>query len=294
MDAHSRASRGPGTVSGTPPAEYIPEGRSPFEFRIQQGTNIPEHEVRAAIASGDLGFVHSFTTGSTVNGPGVRAVVWTTLCMFRCKYCHNPDSWTLSNGSPVAIGSAIRQLMKYAIGLNTMDGGVTLSGGEPLMQPRFAARLFAAARAMNIHTALETNGFHGHRLSDKELLDIDLVILDMKAFRTEQHRRVTAGIENKTVLEFCHRLSALRRPLWLRYVLVPGLTDDEEEMVHIAAFAASLGIVERVEIIPFHQMGRFKWQKLGLHYELTAAQSPSQQSVARAVEIFRAAGLRAS
>jgi pyruvate formate lyase activating enzyme len=280
------------TDAGT--AEYLPEGRSPFELRVQQGTNVPEQEVRAAIASGELGFIHSFTTGSAVDGPGIRVVAWTSWCMFGCKYCHNPDTWTVSNGAPVAIGSAIKQLMKYAVGLKTMNGGFTLSGGEPLMQARFAARLFAAAKAMDIHTALETNGFYGNKLSDQELETIDLVILDMKAFRPEQHRRVTAGIDNKPVIAFCERLAALRRPMWLRYVLVPDLTDDEEEMVHIAAFAASLGVVERVEILPFHQLGRYKWQKLGLNYELADTESPSQQAIARAVDIFRAAGLKAS
>ena len=172
-----------------------------------------------------------------------------------------------------------------------MRGGFTLSGGEPLMQARFAARLFAAAKDLGIHTALETNGFYGDRLSDKELGNIDLVILDMKAFRPEQHKRVTAGIDNKQVIEFCQRLAALRRPMWFRYVLVPGLTDDDDEMERVAEFAESLGVVERAEILPFHQMGRYKWEKLGLKYALAQTPPPSEESIARATGIFCATGL---
>jgi pyruvate formate lyase activating enzyme len=269
----------------------VPEGRSPFELRVRQGTSVPESETRSAIASGELGFLHSFTTGSTVDGPGVRVVAWTTLCMFRCRYCHNPDTWTLSNGTPVRIEAAIDQLRKYATGLKVMKGGFTLSGGEPLMQARFAARLFAAAKDLGIHTALETNGFYGDKLSDKELSDIDLVILDMKAFSPQQHKRVTANIDNQPVIAFGQRLAALRRPMWLRYVLVPGLTDDDAEMEQVAAFADSLGVVERAEILPFHQMGRYKWEKLGLNYALALTPPPTPSQVARATGIFCAAGL---
>jgi pyruvate formate lyase activating enzyme len=174
-----------------------------------------------------------------------------------------------------------------------MHGGFTLSGGEPLMQDRFAARLFAGVKAMGVHTAIETNGIYGERLSDDELRDIDLVILDMKAYTPDQHLRV-AGLPNKDVLEFCHRLAELKRPMWLRYVLVPGLTDIPEEMDAVARFGASLGVVERAEILPFHQMGRYKWDRLGIEYELANTQPPTNEGVATAVKIFRAAGLDAS
>jgi pyruvate formate lyase activating enzyme len=269
------------------------EAKSPFELRVDKARHMSDPDVRAALASGDLGFLHSFTTGSAVDGPGIRLVAWTTLCMFRCRYCHNPDTWTITNGTPVTIARATDELRKYAVGLKAMKGGFTLSGGEPLMQARFAAKLFAAAKDMGIHTAIETNGFYGEKLSDKELADIDLVILDMKGFTPEQHRKVTNNIDNATVLDFCRRLSALRHPMWLRYVLVPGLTDDEGEMEKIASFGASLGVVERAEILPFHQMGRYKWQKLGIDYTLAATDPPSEASVERAISIFQAAGLSA-
>jgi pyruvate formate lyase activating enzyme len=149
-----------------------------------------------------------------------------------------------------------------------------------------------AAKSLGIHTAIESNGLYGEKLSDEELATIDLFILDMKAFTPEQHKRVT-GADNRKVLEFCRRLARLRRPMWFRYVLVPDLTDDPEEIDLVAEFAASLGVVERVEILPFHQMGRYKWERLGLDYKLSATEPPTKEAVAQAVSIFRAAGLRA-
>ena len=189
---------------------------------------------------------------------------------------------------------AIDEIRKYAGGLKAMHGGFTLSGGEPLMQARFAARLFAAAKEMGVHTAIETNGFYGERLTDAELADIDLVILDMKGFSPAQHKRVTAVSDNSHVIAFCQRLAKLRHPMWLRYVLVPGLTDVPDEMEQVAQFAASLGVVERAEILPFHQMGRFKWEKLGIDYELSKTEPPSNEFVAQAIGVFRGAGLNAN
>jgi pyruvate formate lyase activating enzyme len=275
------------------PAGVSLEAASPFELRVDLSQHVPEATFRSAVASGDVGYLHSFTTGSAVDGPGIRLVAWTTLCMFRCRYCHNPDTWTLSNGMPVTIDQATEELRKYAPGLKVMNGGFTLSGGEPLMQARFAARLFAAAKELEVHTAIETNGFYGERLSDAQLADIDLIILDMKAFSPEQHRRVTSGIDNATVIEFCRRLAALKHPMWFRYVLVPGLTDDPVEIGKVAEFAASLGVVERAEILPFHQMGRYKWERLGLDYSLSGTEPPSQEVIDRTVGIFRSAGLDA-
>jgi len=280
------------SVQTAPPKTSI-EARSPYEMRVHLGDDIPDTDVKSALKTGDLGFLHSFTTGSAVDGPGLRLVAWTTACMFRCQYCHNPDTWTLKNGIPVPLNRAIEEVRKYANGLIAMRGGFTLSGGEPLMQDRFAVRLFGAVKQMGVHTAIETNGYFGDRLSDEELKTIDLIILDMKAFNREQHERVT-GIHNEEVLEFCKRLASLGRPMWLRYVLVPGLTDSSDEMAAVANFGASLGVVERAEILPFHQMGRYKWERLNLDYKLEHAEPPTGELVAQAVEIFRDAGLSAA
>src|SRR5215831_13933119 len=153
------------------------EAKSPFELRVNRSATVPESDFHSALASGDVGFLHSFTTGSVVDGPGVRVVAWTAGCMWRCLYCHNPDTWNMRNGTPVTIARATEELRKYRVGLKTMSGGFTLSGGEPLMQHRFVVKLFTAARGMGIHTAMDTNGYFGGRLADDELKAIDLVML---------------------------------------------------------------------------------------------------------------------
>jgi pyruvate formate lyase activating enzyme len=238
-----------------------------------------------------MGFLHSFTTGSTVDGPGVRVVAWTTGCQFRCLYCHNPDTWNISNGIPVTLSKATEQLRKYRAGLKVMSGGFTLSGGEPLMQDRFAVKMFSAAKAMGIHTALDTNGSLGERLTDTELQQIDLVLLDIKCWDAERHRQLT-GMEVGPVLDFARRLATLKRPTWLRYVFVPGWTDDPEHISQLARFAAGLGNVERVDVLPFHQMGRFKWKKLNLNYTLGHVQPPAIAAIKDACGQFRAEGLK--
>jgi pyruvate formate lyase activating enzyme len=266
--------------------------RSPFELRVNLGGDTGEIDVRRALATGEMGFLHSFTTGSTVDGPGVRLVAWTSGCQFRCLYCHNPDTWNMANGTPVTLGRATEELRKYQRGLRVMSGGLTLSGGEPLMQDRFAVRLLAAAHKMRIHTALDTNGSLGDRLSDSELEDIDLVLLDIKSWNLESHYKLT-GAQIGPVLDFARRLSARKRPVWLRFVLVPGLTDDTKDISYIAQFAASLGNVQRVDVLPFHQMGHFKWKELKLNYSLGDVQPPQRQAVVAACEQFRAVGLDA-
>ena len=268
------------------------EAPSPYELRVNLGRNLLETDVRTALATGDMGFLHSFTTGSAVDGPGIRVVAWTTGCMWRCLYCHNPDTWTMSNGIPVTVERAAEELRKYRRGLKLMSGGFTLSGGEPLMQHRFAVKLFRAAQAMGIHTAIETNGYYGDKLSDAELEAIDLVLLDIKMWDGERHRRLTGMYPDQT-RAFAKRLAANRRPMWVRFVLVPQLTDDAENISRIASFTASLGNVQRVEVLPFHQLGRFKWQKLGLRYQLEHTEPPTMDAVERAVRLFRAEGLTA-
>jgi pyruvate formate lyase activating enzyme len=275
-----------------PAAPASLEAKSPYELRVNLGKHVPESDVRTALATGDMGFLHSFTTGSTVDGPGVRVVAWTTGCMWRCLYCHNPDTWTMSNGIPVTVAKAAEELRKYRHGLKVMAGGFTLSGGDPLMQHRFTVKLFTAARGMGIHTALDTNGYYGDRLSDEELELASLVLLDIKAWDPERHKQLT-GMDNGPTLDFARRLAARRRPVWLRYVLVPGLTDEKEDIAKIARFTASLGNVERVDVLPFHQMGRFKWKQLGLKYALEDVEPPSVAVVEQALGIFRAEGLKA-
>jgi len=276
----------------THPQELTLLARSPFELRVHVSGDIGELDVRHALATGEMGFLHSFTTGSTVDGPGVRLVAWTSGCQFRCLYCHNPDTWNMTNGIPVTLWRATEELRKYRHGLRVMSGGFTLSGGEPLMQDRFAARLLAEAHKMGIHTALDTNGSLGDRLSDSELNNIDLVLLDIKSWDKDRHYKLT-GAQIGPVLQFAQRLSNLKKPIWVRFVLVPGYTDDSEQISRIAKFAANLGNVQRVDVLPFHQMGRFKWKELKLDYTLDDIQPPTKQAVVTACELFRAEGLNA-
>jgi pyruvate formate lyase activating enzyme len=266
--------------------------KSPYELRVDLGNGVPETDVRTALATGDMGFLHSYTTGSAVDGPGVRVVAWTTGCMWRCRYCHNPDTWTITNGLPVTVARAADELGKYRQGLKTMGGGFTLSGGEPLMQHRFAVKLLAASKAMGIHTAMETNGYFGDKVSDSELEALDLVLLGIKTWGPERHKALT-GMDIEPTLAFARRLAALGKPIWVRFVLVPGLTDAPEIHAGIAEFAARLGNVQRVEVLPFHQLGKFKWERLGLEYTLRDVPAPSPDAAERACAIFRQSDLTA-
>jgi pyruvate formate lyase activating enzyme len=197
----------------------------------------------------------------------------------------------VTNGTAVPLEKAVDEVRKYRRGLQVMSGGFTLSGGEPLLQDRFAVRLCTAVKAMGVHTAVETNGYLGDRLSDAELEQFDLVLLGLKSWG-EAHRDLT-GKDMAPTLEFARRLAARKRPVWVRFVLVPGLTDDRGLVKSIAEFAAGLGNVQRVEVLPFHQMGRFKWEKLGLNYTLNDAKAPSRELCDEVVGVFRAAGLQA-
>jgi pyruvate formate lyase activating enzyme len=266
--------------------------KNPYELRVDLGARMSEGDVRAALASGEMGFLHSYTTGSAVDGPGVRVVAWTSGCMWRCRYCHNPDTWKMGNGLPVSVARAAEELRKYVRGLNVMAGGFTLSGGEPLMQHRFAVKLLTEAKRMGVHTVIETNGYFGDRVSDGELGQLDLVMLGIKSWGEDRHKDLT-GMDLGPTLDFARRLAALHKPMWIRFVLVPGLTDDPAIAAGIADFAATLGNVQRVDVLPFHQMGRYKWQALGLPYSLDAVEPPTAESLKQTVAIFRERGLTA-
>lgn len=272
-------------------AEQVPlEVKSPFVLRVHLSRSVTDADARAALESGDMGFLHSFTTGSTVDGPGIRVVAWTAGCIFRCLYCHNPDTWNMKNGMPITIQRATEELRKYRFGLKIMSGGFTISGGEPLMQHRFVLKLFSAAQEMGIHTALDTNGYLGNRLTDEEFDAISLVLLDIKTWDPERHRHLT-GMDVAPTLAFARRLAARKRPVWLRFVLVPGLTDDPDDIDHIAQFTGRLGNVERVDVLPFHQLGRYKWKELDMNYTLKDVEPPPVELVERVCAQFRSAGL---
>jgi pyruvate formate lyase activating enzyme len=270
----------------------VPLIGSPYDLRLALGEKVGETGIRAALESGDWGFVHSFQTGSGVDGPGVRLVAWLSACQFQCVYCHNPDTWKMTNGMPVILTRAVEVVNQYRHSLRTMKGGLTISGGEPLMQHHFVLKLCAATQKLGVHTAVETNGYLGDRLTDEDLASIDLVMLGLKAIEPELHRRMT-GKDNAPVHAFARRLAGLGRPVWVRFVIVPGWTDNLDEVGRMADFAAGLGNVERVDVLPFHQLGQFKWEKLGMEYQLRDTQPPSREKVAEVIARFRATGLNA-
>lgn len=244
----------------------------------------------SAPAEAEVGWVHSFQTGSAVDGPGLRFVLWTTGCLMRCLYCHNPDTWHLKHGRPVTLDEMMAEIKKYERFLKIVGGGVTVSGGEPLVQAPFVTRLLRACKERGLHTVLDTNGYLGDRISDEALTDVDLVLLDIKSFDPATHARVT-GIEVDGVLRFARRLSDLRKPAWLRFVLVPGLTDAPHNVDGLARFVASLDNIERVEVLPFHQLGREKWSRLARPYPLADTAPPDQALIARVEAQFEAYGL---
>jgi len=264
---------------------------SRFDLRAGKSPDAPDtagYEGREAT----YGWVHSYETGSTVDGPGVRVMLFMSGCLLRCLYCHNPDTWHLKDGTKVDLAHAVRRLGDFAPALRAMGGGLTISGGEPLVQIGFTKGMFAAAKRLGLHTALDTSGFLGDRADDDYLSHVDLVLLDIKSGDPEIYRKLT-GVELEPTLRFAKRLQAMGKKVWLRYVLVPGLTDDPRSIEPVARFVAPMDNVEWVEILPFHQMGEFKWKSLGLEYKLADTPTPSDAQVRAALDIFRAAGCRA-
>ena len=237
-----------------------------------------------------VGYVHSYEVGSTVDGPGIRFVAFVTGCLLRCQYCHNPDTWHKYNGHPVTVSRAMRQIGKYAHALKIAKGGITISGGEPMLQRPFVTRIFRRCKELGLHTCMDTSGRLGDKMTDQDLMDIDLNLLDIKSGDPAIYEKVTRQPLQPT-LDYAQRLSALGRPMWIRYVLVPGLTDGYDNVQKVADFVAGLKTVERVEILRFHQMGSDKWRKLALDYPLENFESPDAELTERVRGQFRSHGL---
>ena len=236
--------------------------------------------------TGQIGFIHSFETAGTLDGPGIRFVVFLTGCPLRCQYCQNPDTWYVRNGSPMTVDQVMGEIGKYADFLIKAGGGVTFSGGEPLVQIKFLANLLRRCKQRGLHTAVDTSGVLGERMTDAMLADTDLVLLDLKAFDPDIYRKVTGGKVASTQ-GFAKRLSTMAKPTWIRFVLVPQLTDEYEDIEHLADFVAALKSVERVEVLPFHKMGEHKWEALNLDYQLKETEPPSEELIARIHDQFR-------
>lgn len=262
---------------------------SRHDLRRDQSPDAPDPDT---LLEGAHGYAHSYETGSSLDGPGYRMTIFVSGCVLRCQYCHNPDSWHLRDGIRTSLRHVKRRLKEFAPALRSLGGGLTLSGGEPLVQIPFTQRIFEAAKDLELHTALDTSGFLGDRASDAYLENVDLVLLDIKSWDPETYRRVT-GQDVTPTLRFAERLAAMGKPVWVRYVLVPGLTDDPANIDGVARFVAPMKNVEWVGVLPFHQLGAFKWKKLGLDYPLANISPANLEQVAKARDQFRAAGCNA-
>ena len=223
---------------------------------------------------GSFGYCHSYETSSRYDGPGLRVVLFVSGCLLRCTYCHNPDTWHLKDGTYVSVDQVLRRLGDFAPSIQALGGGLTISGGEPMVQRAFTRRIFAGAKQMGLHTAIQTSGFLGDRADEAYLSEIDLVLLDIKSSDPETYRRTTAR-DIAPTLRFAERLASLSKPVWVRFTLVPGETDDPANVDGIARFVAPMKNVQWVEVQPFHQMGSFKWKAMGLEYKLANTRRPA-------------------
>lgn len=244
----------------------------------------------AATRAGDVGRVHSWELVTAVDGPGTRLTLFLSGCPLRCQYCHNPDTWKMRDGAPHTVDEVMDRIGRYTGVLKAMHGGVTISGGEPLLQSQFVAKILRRCKELGLHTALDTSGYLGMRCSDEMLEDVDLVLLDVKSGLADTYREVT-GRELAPTLKFGNRLAEKGIPIWARFVLVPGLTDAPANVDAVADYVATLPSVERIEVLPFHQMGRDKWRALDQPYQLDSTEPPSVELVERVREQFRDRGL---
>ncbi|MEU1290016.1 pyruvate formate-lyase-activating protein [Kitasatospora sp. NPDC005856] len=237
--------------------------------------------------------LHSWDLSTGVDGPGTRFVAFLAGCPLRCLYCHNPDTRYLRDGRRASAEDLVQEAAKYTDFIRAAGGGATVSGGEPLLQPVLTGELLHRFKhELGLHTALDTSGYLGARATDALLADTDLVLLDVKSWDRALYRRVT-GRALAPTLEFARRLADLGSEVWVRFVLVPGLTDPAANVEGVAAFAASLGNVTRVDVLPFHRLGARKWRALGLDFPLADTAPPSPEQIAEARAIFAAHGLNA-
>lgn len=266
------------------------EAGSRYDLRMGISPDAPdEGAVRGDEEGGAFGYVHSYESSSRYDGPGLRVVLFVSGCLLRCTYCHNPDTWHLKDGTYVSAKQVLSRLKSFAPALRALGGGLTISGGEPTVQTTFTKTILAGAKEIGLHTAIETSGFLGDRIDGSFLSVLDLVLLDIKSSDPETYRKVT-GRDLAPTLRFAERLARIGKPVWVRFTLVPGHTDDPANVEGIARFVAPMKNVEWVEVQPFHQMGEFKWKAMKLDYVHVDTPLPTPDLVSRVVGQFRTAG----
>lgn len=232
------------------------------------------------------GKIHSIETFGTVDGPGIRYVIFLQGCHLRCKYCHNRDTWDTTIGTPKKVSELVQDIQKYSDYIKFSKGGVTVTGGEPLLQPRFLIALFTELKKLGYHTALDTSGMFPLTPEVKQVLSLtDLVLLDIKHIDDEKCKDLV-GFSNKLELEFANYLSENGIKMWIRQVIIPGITDDENDLIRLKEFLQTLKTVEKIELNPYHTLGVYKWEDLGLEYPLKGVRQANTEDIERAKRIL--------
>ena len=233
------------------------------------------------------GRIHSTESFGTVDGPGIRFVVFFQGCPLRCSYCHNPDTWNFTDGKEITAEELINEYDSYKEFLSS--GGITATGGEPLAQPEFLAELFSLAKSRGIHTCLDTSGGcynpENHEAIDEVMKYTDLVMLDIKHIDSKEHKKLT-GIGNEHILSFARHLSELGKEIWIRHVVVPGITDSRDELLHLGEFISGLKTLKALDVLPYHDMGKEKYRALGIEYPLEGTPPLSKSEALKAREII--------
>lgn len=236
------------------------------------------------------GRIHSIETMGTVDGPGIRYVVFMQGCPLRCVFCHNRDAWDPKGGREATVDELVEDINKYKYFLQRSGGGVTATGGEPVLQAEFTKELFTRVKEMGLNTAMDTSGFVDVD-QVKDLLEVtDLVLLSIKHVIEEKHREIT-GVGTRKILNFLKYLREIGKPVWIRYVIIPGYTDDPKDLERLAIMLKDYNNIELVDILPYHDMGAYKWEKLGYEYPLKGVPVPTSEEVDKAKEVFAKHGL---
>lgn len=237
------------------------------------------------------GRIHSIETLGTVDGPGLRYIIFTQGCLLRCKFCHNPDTWKMNDGKEMTVAELVKDIKEYQPFFESSNGGVTVSGGEPLIQAEFLLELFTELKKHGIHTCIDTSAGcfsrspHFMKTMDKLMEVTDLVLLDLKQIDPVEHKELT-GMSNEHILDMAKYLDEKHVPVWVRHVLVPGGSDQDEYLQRLSDFIATLSNVEKIDVLPYHELGVYKWESMGLDYPLKGVKSPTEERVKNAEAIL--------
>ncbi len=280
-----------GEYAPEPLEEQVPRTRGSGLGALREAPEMSHSQHNQVVREGKLVSVHSWELVTAVDGPGTRLTLFLSGCPLRCQYCHNPDTFQMRSGHAVTLNDVFKLVKRYRAIFKVTGGGLTISGGEALMQVSFVRNLLRRCHQEGIHTCLDTSGFLGANLADADLKNLDLVLLDVKSGDEATYHEVT-GRPLVPTITFGDRLAEAKVPVWVRFVLVPGLTDDPENIAKVAQIARRWPNLERLEILPFHQMARDKWENLGLNYQLADTPVPTKDQVEAAKNIMREQGIQ--